>query len=190
MRTTEQVLRDQGYVTAPQGRKAMTMDGTTLPEAFDTDHEEGTRTLLPAGKYKAQITDAIVAPLKTGRGTGVKLTWSVTEGDHEKRLLFQQLNIQHDSEAAQRIGRAQFKDVCSSCGVTGQVTDLGVLLYKECLVTVVITTDPNGKYQDKNEVKNVLPVAKWDASPILKEASKTPKAFDATKEGMNDEVPF
>jgi Protein of unknown function (DUF669) len=205
MRTTEEVLRQQeddaNYQRAHAGQTGATRmsDNTTLETPFDTDTEEGSRTLIPAGKYKAQITDAIVAPLKTGRGTGVKLTWSISEGDHEKRLLFQQLNIQHDSETAQRIGRGQFKDICSSCGITGQVTDLGVLLFKECLLTVVITTDPNGKYQDKNEVKNVLPIVSWNGAPpekadgsayVLKEASKTPKAFDATKENLDDKIPF
>ena len=172
-------------------------DNTTLDQPFDTDTEEGSRTPIPAGKYKAQITDAIVAPLKTGRGTGVKLTWSISEGDHEKQLLWQQLNIQHDSEAAQRIGRGQFKDVCSACGITGQVSDLGTLLFKECLITVVITVDKDGKYADKNEIRNVLPVPKLYAAPpnggtaqTLKEASKTPKAFDATKENMDDKIPF
>ena len=86
----------------------------TLETAFDVDNEEGTppRELLPAGKYKAEITAASVGPTKNGRGQMVSLTWGISEGDYEKRLVFQSILIQHDSADAQRFGRQKFKDVC------------------------------------------------------------------------------
>jgi hypothetical protein len=158
----------------------------------------------------AQLTNATVGPTKNGRGQAVSLVWSITEGEFEKRLLFQNILIQHDSEDAQRIGRQKFKDVCSSCGITGQVTDLDVLLYKPCLISVVVRVDKDGQYPDKNEVKNILPLpANWTTPPVvatnvaafrgpraadvkqaIKDASSTPKAFDAKKEKMDDEIPW
>jgi Protein of unknown function (DUF669) len=170
---------------------------TVLNEAFDVETEEGTppRELVPAGRYKAAITAATVGRTKTGRGDAVSLTWSIEEGDYEKRLLFQNILIQHDSEDAQRFGRQKFKDVCVACCITTSVTDLEVLLYKPCMITVKIRKDVNGEYPDRNEVSRVMPlVASWNApkkeTTVPKEASETPKAFKAESKDMNDEIPF
>jgi hypothetical protein len=131
-----------------------------LETAFDVDNEEGTppRELLPTGKYTAEISTATVGPTKNKRGQMVNLTWTIAEGDYEKRLVFQNILIRHDSEDAQRFGRQKFKDVCEACGVTGQVTDLDVLRWKPCTLTVITRKDKDGQYPDKNEVSNVLPL--------------------------------
>jgi hypothetical protein len=169
---------------------------TVLETAFDVENEEGTppRELLPAGKYKAVITTATVGPTKNGRGQAVNLTWSIDEGEHEKRLVFQSCLLQHDSADAQRFGRQKFKDVCSACGITEPVTDLNVLEYKPCVITVIIRRDKTGEYADKNEVARVSPPVSWNgpkqAADLLKEASTTPKAFEADGKAMNDEIPW
>jgi hypothetical protein len=68
---------------------------------------------------------------------------------------------------------------------------------------VGIRKDESGRYADKNEVKRVTPlIASWNGpkpaatvkgngtAALTKEASTTPKAFDAIDEMLNDEVPF
>jgi len=173
------------------------MSSTTLDEAFDVESEEGTppRDLLPAGKYRAEISTATVGPTKNGRGQAVSLTWTIVGGDHDKRLLWQQILVQHESADAQRFGRQKFKDVCSACGITKPVTDLDVLLYKACTISVIVRKDKDGQYPDKNEVSNVKPViASWNgakpAADVLKEASATPKSFNSKNDPMSDEIPF
>jgi hypothetical protein len=166
---------------------------TTLDEAFDVENEEGTppRELLPAGKYKAQIVTATAGRTKNGRGQAVSLTWTITEGEYENRLVFQNALIQHESPDAQRFGRQKFKDVCSACGITSPVTDLDVLLYKPCVISVVIRKDKDGQYADKNEVARVNPVVSWNGTKqLLKEASSASKSFEATDEKLNDEIPW
>jgi hypothetical protein len=172
------------------------MTQTTLDTGFDVDNEEGTPplSLLPKGKYKAEITDATVGRTKNGKGQAVSLTWTITEGEYENRLLFQHILIQHESEEAQKLGRMKFKDVCTACGITGVVTDLDPLCYKPCVITVVVRKDKEGQYEDKNEVRRVVPLVSWNGSKpgrqSLKEASATAKAFDATKEKLDDEIPW
>jgi len=166
---------------------------TVLDTAFDVENEEGTppRELLPAGKYKAQIVTAVVGPTKNAKGQAVNLTWTVIEGEFENRLVFQNILIQHESQDAQRFGRQKFKDVCSACGITSPVTDLDVLLYKPCMISAVIRKDKEGQYPDKNEVERVKPVVSWNGTKqLLKEASSTQKAFEATDEKLNDEIPW
>jgi len=173
----------------------------TLDTGFDVDNEEGTPplSLLPKDKYKAEITDATVGPTKNGKGQAVTLTWTITEGEYENRLLFQRILIQHESAEAQRFGRMKFKDVCAACGMTGLVTDLDPLCYKTCVITVVIRKDKEGQYEDQNEVSKVSPLVSFNGDPgrlkksreeLLKEASATPKAFEASKKDMDDEIPF
>ena len=98
-------------------------------------------------------------------------------GRHKNRRLYQSILIQHESADAQRIGRAKFKDVCAACGVTGQITDLGELLNKACLVGVGIEKG-TGEYEDKNKVSRVMPIV----------PPKTPGT--GGKHELNDEVPF
>jgi hypothetical protein len=73
-----------------------------LDTPFDVDTEEGTspRDLLPLGRYNAEVTAATVGPTKNGRGQIVNLTWVITEGEYEKRLVFQNILIQHESADA------------------------------------------------------------------------------------------
>jgi hypothetical protein len=165
---------------------------------FDADKEEGSSfSLIPEGRYTAEIVTAKYGPLKSGRGHAVTLTWAISEGDYATRLVFQSLNIQHDSEEAQRIARQQFKDVCVACGITGQITDLDCLLYKPASITVGTRKDSDGKFADRNEVKRVMPfVASWNGpkpklkEEVLKDATEVKKSFEASKDEPSDSIPF
>ena len=69
-----------------------------------------------------------------------------------------------------------------------------MLLCKPCLISVIVHKDKTGQYADKNEIARVMPVTSWNgpkpAAQVLKEASSTPKAFEAVDKKLNDEVPF
>ncbi len=174
------------------------MSDTELDTPFDVDTEEGTppRELIPPGKYEAEITTARVGETKNGRGTMANLTWTIVKGDYEKRLVFQNILVRHESKDAERFGRQKFRDVCVACGVSGQITNLDVLLYKPCLLTLIIRKDKTGEYPDKNEVANVLPVvpggngSKPAAATVIKEATAVKPAFKAPADkSLNDEIP-
>jgi hypothetical protein len=87
--------------------------------------------------------------------------------------------------------------VCAACGITGVVTDLDPLCYKTCVIAVVIRKDKEGQYDDQNEVSKVSPLVngnpgrpKEPKEDLLKQASVTPRAFEASKKDMDDEIPF
>jgi hypothetical protein len=148
----------------------------TLDTPFDTENEEGTPpiTLLPAGKYGAEIVSATVGPTKNGKGQAIKLQWVITDpGQYEKRVLFQSVLIQHESEDAQRFGRQRLKDICVACGVKEKLTDLDVLLFKACKISVAIRKDKDGAYPDQNEIKRVAPAVEVNRPlpPIDKDLS-------------------
>jgi hypothetical protein len=153
---------------------------TILDQAFDTATEEGSPDFepLPKGSYVASITDAKVGPLKSGKGQAVQLTWEVEGDKYSGRLIFDRVIVTHESEKAQKFGRQKFKDIATACDVTGQVTDLSVLLNKPCLISLKIEEDDSGEYPPKNRVTRV------------KKIGDKPKANGATKPDFDDEIGF
>jgi hypothetical protein len=171
----------------------------TLSAPFDTENEEGLSGLVPAGKYPAQIVDAKVASLKSGKGEAVDVTWVIDGGEYDNRHLFQKIILEHESEAAQAYGRRKFKSLLDALLISGTVTSVQPLIGKQAMLTVGIRKDEGGQYDDQNEVKKVNPlVASWNGpkpaskptADVLKDASTTSKAFEAVDTKMDDAIPF
>ena len=154
---------------------------TTLDEAFDPATEEGTpaRELLPPGKYKAEVVKAYIAGTKNGKGQMLNLQYSITEGEYERRLVFDHIIVQHESVDAQRFGRQKVKDLCDATGITDPVTDVEVFCYKPVVIVLGIEKDRTGQYPDKNKITGVKPVISWNGKPPDKEHG-----------AMNDSIPF
>ena len=173
---------------------------TTFSEPFDPAKEDGTpaRALLPAGKYRAQVTDASVSETKKRNGTMLNLTWQILNpGPAENRLVFQTILTRHESPDAQRIGRQKLKDLCDACSITEAVTDVGVFLHKPCLISVGIEHDKDGIYTDKNKVTRIASAAPTSmpppaAAPGVKPngAKAKPAAKRTDNSDMDDEIPF
>ena len=72
---------------------------------------------LPAGTYLAHITESDVQPLKSGKGTGLKLTFEVIDGPQKGRRVWENLNIQHENEDTQRIAQSQLSALCHAVNV-------------------------------------------------------------------------
>jgi hypothetical protein len=133
-------------------------------------------------RNSAQITEATVSQPQSGDGYGIELTWQITEGTYENRFLWQRVTFQHSSTQAQRIGRAQFKDLCTACGVTEAVNDLDLFKLIPCKVRVGIEKDKNGVYDDKNRVTRVWPASYEPPAPkraATIPASQPPKPLAA-----------
>jgi len=139
----------------------MTELSTVLDQAFDTANEEGSPAFepVPKGQYVASITDAKVGALKSGKGQAINLTWEISGGQHDGRLIFDRVIVQHESTQAMKFGRRKLKDIADACGVTGSITDLSVLLNKPCSIYVKIEQDDAGEYPPKNRVGRVKPLA-------------------------------
>src|SRR5262245_46374783 len=170
----------------------MTEFSTQLAEPFVPGNEKDAPgfDVLPPGKYQAEVTHATVGPMKNGKGTLLSLTWTITEGDYEKRLVFQTCILQHtESEEAVLIGRSALKRLCEAVGIEA-LTDLDDLRYKACIIQVGIEKDKTGAYPDKNRVRNIFavsmskPAAKPQAAP---QATAKPQANGGD---INDKIPF
>jgi hypothetical protein len=173
---------------------------TKLDVPFDTDTEEGSKPpeLLPDGKYQAEIFVASCGPTGNGRGLMVSLTWQIVEGPYERRPIYQNVMLEHESKQARAIGRGMFQDICVCCGITGALTDLEALYFKPCILSIRTEKDRNGVYPDRNKVVRVYPIGaqatpeqvRKQQADALREASTPKPAFKATDDDPSDTIPF
>tara|TARA_B100000214_G_C23809068_1_gene554063 strand:- start:114 stop:533 length:420 start_codon:yes stop_codon:yes gene_type:complete len=128
--------------------------------------EKKTYDPVPAGEYVVALNRVNEKATKNGKGTQVEASFSITEGDYSKRLLFHSFLINHTgsekSEIAQQIGREQLDKFLKSVGVNGGFESLGYdamalepLVGKELLVNAVIEPGTNG-YKDRNKIKKFI----------------------------------
>jgi hypothetical protein len=134
---------------------------------------------VPAGTYLAQCVDSDVQPLKSGNGTGLKLTFEIIDGQYKGRRIWENLNIQHSNDDTQRIAQSQLSALCHAVNVI-KLQDTAALHHKPVTIKVVVR-EAKGEYQASNNIKGyesaggsvpafLAPVA--DAAP----AAPVPKA--------------
>jgi hypothetical protein len=186
---------------ADRNKKGAVMS-TKLDTPFDTDNEEGSKSpdLLPDGKYPAEIFVGEYGPTENRRGMMVKFTWQIVgDGPYARRVVYQNILLEHESEKARSIGRGMFKDIIACCGITGPVDDLEALYFKPCVISVRTEKDRGGGYPDKNRVVRVYPIGaqatpeqvRRQQADALREASTVKPAFKATDEDdLSDPIPF
>ena len=138
---------------------------------------------IPAGVYLAHCTESDVGPLKSGNGTGLKMTFEILDGQYKNRKVWENLNIQHTSEEAQRIAQSQLSALCHAVNVI-KLEDSAALHFKPVKIKVTVR-EAQGQYQASNNIKGyesaggaapsiVLAPAEAAAPAALPAASKTP----------------
>jgi hypothetical protein len=149
---------------------------TDFSKMFDPSQYEGsTFDLLPIGIYSAQIIEAEVTVPQSQDGQNIRLTWSIIDGEYEKRQVWHNITFQHSSTRAQEIGRRQLKDLCEACGITTGISNPDPFKFIPCKIRVGIKKDKDGIYDDKNVVTRVLS-ASYEPPPSQRPASQRPQS--------------
>jgi hypothetical protein len=110
---------------------------------------------LPAGVYRAMITDSDVKSNKAGTGNYLALTFQVLEGPMANRLVWGNLTLTHPNAQAQDIGQRQLSALCRAVGKL-KIRDSQELhsIPLEIRVVLVPEQTKDGKvYSPKNEIK-------------------------------------
>jgi hypothetical protein len=123
---------------------------------------------IPAGTYLAHCIESDVKPLNSGNGTGLKMTFEVIDGQYKGRRVWENLNIQHTNEDAQRIAQSQLSALCHAVNVI-KLEDTAALHFKPVKIKVVVR-EAQGQYQASNNIKG------------YESAGSTPVAFVAAAE--------
>jgi hypothetical protein len=107
--------------------------------------------LIPAGWYVAAIDESEMRPTRDGSSEYLQIRLSVLEGDHVNRKLFDRFNIANANPVAREIAYKELSAVAHACAVL-HVADSNQLHGIPMRVKVRIRRDPNGEYEDQNEV--------------------------------------
>lgn len=106
---------------------------------------------VPAGNYNVVIEESDVKANKSGTGSLLVYTARITDGQFAGRKIFGSINLRNQSPQAESIGQAQFSALCHAVGVM-VVNDSNQLHGVPFAVRVKIKKDPEGQYEDRNEV--------------------------------------
>ena len=113
---------------------------------------------IPAGQYVAEIVDSEIVNVSKNddsKGTALKLTWEIAEGELTGRLVWQRLSMWYNgNDKVVQIANQQFAAIRQACG-KGVVQDTSELHFIPCRIMVKLKTDPSGQYAPNNEVGSV-----------------------------------
>jgi hypothetical protein len=129
-----------------------------LPGGFDAQavapQENRSFGPLPAGVYLVEITNADVKDLKSGKGVGLNVEYTVIDGQYAKRKVWQNINIKHESSEAERIGQSQLSALCRAVGIP-HLTDSDQLFQKMLRIGVKVRKQEG--YDPSNDVTGYEP---------------------------------
>jgi len=106
---------------------------------------------LPAGWYLVTIHSAEVKQTKAGNGGEyIKVRYNLVGGEHANRVVFGNLNLKNQNEAAQNIGRQQLGQIMRAIGLA-TIQDTDQLVGGVLEIKLSVRDDP--QWGVSNEVK-------------------------------------
>jgi hypothetical protein len=143
---------------------------------------------LPAGTYLAHIIESDVAPLKSGNGEGLKLTFEIIDGQFKGRKVWENLNIMHTNEDTQRIAQSQLSALCHAVNVI-KVMDTAALHFKPVKINVTVR-EAQGMYKASNNIKGYESAGGFSAPAAAPaQAAETPAWPTAEQEAAKSKAP-
>ncbi len=132
---------------------------------FDADQVEPNKDFqtVPAGRYKAIITESIWEPNKAQTGRFIKFTLQVIEGEHKGAPLFDRLNLENPSDKAVQIAKGTLSSICRAVNVP-RPKDTSELHNLPLIVRVDLEEYEPGKWS--NPVKAYYPEKAAEAQPL------------------------
>lgn len=121
------------------------------------------RDPIPAGWYKAVVSESIEKPTKAQTGSYLQLTLEVIEGDHAGRKVFERLNLKNPNAQAVEIAQRSLSGICRAIGVITPRNSQD-LHDKPMMIKVKVTPERDG-YSAGNEIAEYAEVQKGAASP-------------------------
>ena len=126
---------------------------------------------IPAGWYKAIISNSEMKPTRDGYGEYLSLTLQVIEGQYENRLVFARLNLKNANDKAVDIAKKDLAAICRAVGVMSPKASEE--LHDKPLMIKVKVRPAQGEYEASNDVGGYKGVDVNDA-PIVTPQQKAP----------------
>lgn len=156
--------------------------GADIGGYYDENAEpQGDFSPIPAGAYTAEIVESDIEDISkqdTSKGRCLRLTWRITEGEFENRLIWQRLNMWFEGHEktpgkVRSIANQQFASIRQATGKT-VVQNTEELHFIPCSIRVAVETDPSGRYQPRNDVKGVAPIGGNTAPAVTPNPGRPP----------------
>ena len=140
---------------------------------FDANNVEpqAPRDPVPAGWYKAVITESLEKPTKAQTGSYLQMTLEIIEGDHAGRKAFERLNLNNPNQQAVEIAQRSLSSICRATGVMTPRTSQD--LHDKPLMVKIKVKPPRDGYEASNEIGEYAPVEK-KAAPATGGGPATP----------------
>jgi len=135
----------------------LNFDATGVPQQQTFDP-------LPAGWYPVMITQSEVKSTKANDGsTRLDLTFTVFDGPHKGRKIFNTLNIGNQNPVAREIAQKQLSSICHAVNVLN-VSDSTMLHEKPLSIRLKIRP-ADGNYEASNDVSGYKAYEAASAAP-------------------------
>jgi len=119
------------------------------------EYKQSDNTPLPDGDYYCEVEEANVKQTRNGKGVGCNVTFSILgsckDGNYSNRKIWNWFNLQHENEVAQKIGNAEFAQLCEALGLN-LIENSDELIGRGCIITVGL----DKKDPERNVIKKFL----------------------------------
>jgi len=105
---------------------------------------------IPAGWYKAMITESELKQTRNGQGNYLQLTLQVLDGQHAGRHLWERLNLMNPSTVAVEIAQKTLSAICHAVGVLTPRDSAE--LHNKALQVKVKVKAAEGDFEARNEI--------------------------------------
>ncbi len=123
-----------------------------LPKVFNTSNVEDESSTLPEGWYTAQIVKSEVKDTAAKDGKYISLHFKIVEGDHAKRMVFENLNIINKNPTTVKIAEQALKKICDALGI--EEFEDTTELHDQDIQIMVKTQAASSNYPAKDVIKN------------------------------------
>ena len=125
---------------------------------------------MPEGHYRVVCDKAEETVTTTTQTEAAKFEWTVSEGPHKGRKLWDTLHLEHPKIGAR--DQNKFRDICKSTN-TITPTSLDDFPGSDCVVDIKIKpASDDGRFAASNEIKRYLPPVPKDSSQPVQAAPK------------------
>jgi len=131
---------------------------------FDANNVEpqAPRDPIPAGWYKAVITESLEKPTKAQTGSYLQMTLEIIEGDHAGRKAFERLNLNNPNQQAVEIAQRSLSSICRAVGIMTPRSSQD--LHDKPMMVKIKVTPPRDGYEAGNDISEYAAVEKKAAA--------------------------
>lgn len=122
-------------------------------------------TPIPVGTYKAIIVASDTKQTKDGRGSYLKLSVDIIDGEFKGRKLFHNINLVNSNDVCVKIGKTDLANICRALGIS-HPKDSCELHNKPLMIKVNIKPE-SGQYPASNEIKGWTAIENTEQQKVV-----------------------